>query len=421
MNLPGLINTVCDRIEKLEPSLQALLPETGRRARLLKEAEESEKQFQPESRPPLFGVLVGVKDIFRVNGFPTRAGSELPEHLFRGAEAVCVEKIRAAGAIVLGKTVTTEFAYCEPGPTRNPWNLDHTPGGSSSGSSVSVAAGYCPLALGTQTIGSIVRPAAYCGIIGFKPSYGRIQTEGVIPFSQSADHVGLLAKDFGYLKTAAKILLDDWHEREENGRPVLGVPEGPYLQQASPEALELFRSQVEKLEQKGYTVIKVAVLDRITEINSWHYSMIAAEFAGVHREWFRKYESLYRPRTREFIIRGGKIPDERLEFARQERKNLRRSLERAMDRAGINIWICPSTPGPAPKGLGSTGDPVMNLPWTYAGLPAISIPAGRSKNGLPVGLQCVGRFMDDEYLIDKAEKLNSVFDFQPWRGEGEAD
>src|SRR5690606_13419755 len=135
--------------------------------------------------PPLYGALVGVKDVFHVDGFVTRAGSKLPPELFAGPEAVCVKRLREAGALIAGKTVTTEFAFFEPGPTRNPHNVAHTPGGSSSGSAAAVAAGMCNLALGTQTIGSVIRPAAYCGIIGFKPSLNRIPTEGLVYFSRT--------------------------------------------------------------------------------------------------------------------------------------------------------------------------------------------------------------------------------------------
>jgi Asp-tRNA(Asn)/Glu-tRNA(Gln) amidotransferase A subunit family amidase len=168
LDLLTLIEEVCNRVDAQEPLTHTLVPEPGRRARLLNEATALQKRFpSPESRPPLYGVLLGVKDIFYADGFPTRAGSQLPSEVFTGAEASCVTKVREARALLLGKTVTTEFAYFEPGPTRNPHNLDHTPGGSSSGSAAAVAAGFCPVALGTQTIGSVIRPAAFCGIVGF--------------------------------------------------------------------------------------------------------------------------------------------------------------------------------------------------------------------------------------------------------------
>lgn len=169
--LAAFVHRLCDRIEAVDPQIEALLPEAGRRERLLREAERLEAMFPDRhTRPALWGVPLGVKDIFHVDGFATRAGSALPPEVLAGRQGGVVTKLRAAGAIIVGKTVTTEFAFFEPGPTRNPHNVQHTPGGSSSGSAAAVAAGLCALALGTQTIGSTIRPAAYCGIAGFKPS-----------------------------------------------------------------------------------------------------------------------------------------------------------------------------------------------------------------------------------------------------------
>ena len=169
---------------------------------------------------------MGVKDIIRVDGFPTRAGSRLPPHLFAGPQAACVTALRRAGALVLGKTVTTEFAGFEPGPTANPHRPGHTPGGSSSGSAAAVAAGYCPLALGTQTIGSVIRPAAFCGIVGFKPSLGRIATAGLVDFSPAVDTVGIFTQDLAGMGSVAAVLCGEWRRRTEADKPVLGVPLG---------------------------------------------------------------------------------------------------------------------------------------------------------------------------------------------------
>jgi Asp-tRNA(Asn)/Glu-tRNA(Gln) amidotransferase A subunit family amidase len=162
LDLSSYVDELCNRIDQMNQLLEALLPEEDRRARLQNDAQALQARYpDPASRPPLYGIPIGVKDTFRVDGFPTQAGSQLPPNLFAGTEAECVTLLRAAGALILGKTVTTEFAYFEPGPTRNPHHLEHTPGGSSSGSVAAVAAGLCPLALGTQVIGSTIRPAAY--------------------------------------------------------------------------------------------------------------------------------------------------------------------------------------------------------------------------------------------------------------------
>jgi Asp-tRNA(Asn)/Glu-tRNA(Gln) amidotransferase A subunit family amidase len=175
----ALVVEVCDRLDTVEDDVRAFRPETGRRTRLSREAAALAARHDDSAvRPLLFGVPVGIKDIFHVDGFTTRAGSSVPAGAITGSEAAAVERLRAAGALPLGKTHTAEFAYYAPPPTRNPNDLAHTPGGSSSGSAAAVAAGECPLALGTQTIGSVVRPAAFCGVVGFKPSYDRIPRDG---------------------------------------------------------------------------------------------------------------------------------------------------------------------------------------------------------------------------------------------------
>ena len=408
VDLLAYVDGLCDRIEEWDPDVRALLPEPGRRERLRREAEELLARF-PEGggRPALFGIPIGVKDIIRVEGFETGAGARLPAALFAGPEAAAVRRLRAAGGLVLGKTVTTEFAYFEPGPTRNPRNLGHTPGGSSSGSAAAVAAGFCPLALGTQTVGSVIRPAAYCGVVGFKPSYGRISLEGIIPFSTSADHVGLFAPDVAGIALAASALCEGWNavERPASRRPILGVPEGPYLERATPEGLAGLRSQVEALRAAGYVVRHARVMEDFEAVMERHTHMIAAEFAGVHKEWFSRYEPLYRPRTAALIRLGQSVSPEELGRARAGRAALRQELEAAMAREGIDLWICPAAPGPAPAGIESTGDPVMNLPWTHAGMPVVSVPAGQAGSGLPLGLQIVGRYGIDELLLRWAAGL----------------
>ncbi len=412
LDLLTYINDICDRIDALEPEMQALLPESDRRARLLAEAQALQARFpDPAYRPPLFGIPVGIKDIFFVDSFPTRAGSQLPPELFFGAEGDCVHALRSAGALMLGKTVTTEFAYFEPGPTRNPHNLDYSPGGSSSGSAAAVAAGFCPLAIGTQTIGSTIRPAAFCGIVGFKPGYGRISNNGLILCSNTFDHVGIFTQDVAGAALAASLLCHNWQALEtgvSDALPVLGVPEGPYLAQASPEGLAAFEKQLTLLEKAGYTLRRVTAMEDIEVINRRHSRIVFAEMARVHAAWFAQYESLYRPRTAAAIREGQEVSAEELQLARWDITKLRVQLEALMSQAGIDLWVCPSAPGPPPEGLTSTGSPLMNLPWTPAGLPAISLPAGRAANGLPLGFQCVGAYMADERLLNWAAPMAEI-------------
>ncbi len=412
LDLLAYLNEICNRIDAAEPLIQALLPEPDRRARLITEAQALQARFpDPVNRPPLFGIPVGIKDIFVVDGFPTRAGSQLPPELFVGAEGDCVRALRAAGALILGKTITTEFAYFEPGPTRYPHNLEHTPGGSSSGSAAAVAAGFCPLAIGTQTIGSTIRPAAFCGTVGFKPSYGRIPNNGLILCSNTFDHVGIFTQDIAGAALAASLLCHNWQAVEAGASdtlPVLGIPEGPYLEQASPEGLAAFEKQLALLEKAGYSVRRVSVMEDIEVINRRHSRIVFAEMAQVHAAWFAQYKSLYRPRTAAAIREGQEVSAGELAVARAGIAKLRVQLEALMVQEGIDVWVCPSAPGAAPEGLTSTGSPLMNLPWTQAGLPAISLPAGRAANGLPLGFQCVGAYMADERLLKFAASMARI-------------
>lgn len=415
-------------IARREPEVMALLSEDGRLARLRREAADLLDRFpDPAARPPLFGAVVGVKDIFNVDGFITRAGSELPPVLFAGPEASCVTALRAAGALVLGKTVTTQFAYFAPGPTRHPLSAAlgeiRTPGGSSSGSAAAVAAGFASLALGTQTIGSIIRPAAFCGVVGFKPTFGRVPTDGVLPLSPSADTVGWFAASVEDVWEAAAVIVPDWRPRErEQGRKgegaispaprlpgspavVLGIPTGPYLERASAAGLAHFRATVRRLEDAGHVVRVVPAMPDYDDIHRRHNDLVAYEAARTHAAWFATYRDLYHPKTAELIERGQGISDVTYRAALAGREQLRDSLHALMDGHGLDAWIAPAAVGPAPRGLESTGDPVMALPWTHAGLPAIALPAGTDAAGWPMGLQAVGRFRRDEELLALTSRL----------------
>jgi Asp-tRNA(Asn)/Glu-tRNA(Gln) amidotransferase A subunit family amidase len=408
--LVAYVDALCDRVDRVDSEVQALLPEPGRRERLRAAAHTLEQRFpDPASRPPLYGALVAVKDIFHVDGFVTRAGSAVPPELFAGDEATCVTLLRQAGALILGKAVTTEFAYFEPGPTRNPHNLEHTPGGSSSGSAAAVAAGLCQLALGTQTIGSVIRPAAFCGIVGFKPSLDRIPSQGVVYFSRSIDHVGLFTQDVAGVQLAASVLCRDWQDLPAPaGMPVLGVPGGAYLERAEPDALATFWQQVAQLEAAGLAVRRVPALDDIEALRSLHLNLIFAEFAQEHASMYAQHAALYRPRTVDIIEKGKRVSQAELAEGRASTVTLRQDLEALMARAGIDLWVCPAAPGPAPAGIHATGDPIMNLPWTHAGMPAVTLPAGRAANGLPLGLQLVAAYGQDERLLAWAEMLDTM-------------
>lgn len=402
-----------DTLEKLfaerEPGLQAFLPEEGRFERLRREEEALQARWpDPEKRPPLFGVLVGVKDVFHVDGFKTRAGSRLPPSELRGCEAPSVTALKNAGALILGKTVATEFAYFAPGPTCNPWNPEHTPGGSSSGSAAAVAAGLCPLALGTQTIGSILRPAAFCGVVGFKPSKTQIATTGMIPLSPSLDEVGFFTRNVAAARLVGSLLCDRWRPYPPERKPRLAVPVGPYLSRVSREGMAHFRSVCDRLADAGYEILPVPAMEDFEEIVARHYRVVAAEAARVHSRWFARFEDRYAPRTAELIRQGQEIADDQLARDLAGCDRLGDELTRLMDQHRFDLWISPSATGPAPKGLDTTGDPVMNLPWTQGFMPAISLPAGRNEDGLPLGLQVAAVMGDDEDLLHWAAQLERI-------------
>ncbi len=400
------------RFAEREPSLLAFVPEEGRFDRLCREAEALMARYpKPTARPPLFGVPVGVKDIFHVAGFTTRAGSKLPPEVLQGSEAESVTTLKNAGALILGKTVTTEFAYFGPGPTRNPHSPEgttHTPGGSSSGSAAAMAAGLAPLTLGTQTIGSIVRPASFCGVVGFKPSYERISRAGVIPLSPSLDHIGPFAADVAGAALAASLMIKDWEPELLYRKPVLGVPEGRYLERASDEMLAHFRALVRRLRDADYLVKPVNVMPDFAAIRERHYLITAAEAARVHQDWYPRFHDRYHPKTIELLERGHSISDEALADALTGREKLREELTTIMDEHRIDLWLSPAASGPAPQDLDSTGDPVMNLPWTHAGLPALNLPSGQNAEGLPLGLQLTGRWRADEKLLAWAMEIEKV-------------
>lgn len=397
------------RFAALEPRVHAFVPEQDRFGRLRRDARSLLERYpDPLSRPPLFGVPVGVKDIFHVDRFPTGAGSRLPAETFRGSEATVVTALKEAGALILGKTVTTEFAYFAPGPTRNPHHLDHTPGGSSSGSAAAVAAALCPLALGTQTIGSIIRPAAFCGVVGFKPSYDRISRQGVIPLSPSLDHVGFFAPEVTGARRAAALLCAEWQPALRQPSPTLGIPHGPYLERATDEGLDHFRAACERLVQAGLSVRRVPAMPDFEEISERHQSLMSAEAAAAHEEWFARYDHLYHAKTAALLTKGEMVPPAAVEEAREGRRRLRHELMHLMEEHQIDLWIAPPALGPAPAGLDSTGDPIMNLPWTHAGLPAVNVPAGANDVALPLGVQLVGRWYEDEALLQWAERIESV-------------
>jgi Asp-tRNA(Asn)/Glu-tRNA(Gln) amidotransferase A subunit family amidase len=265
-----------------------------------------------------------------------------------------------------------------------------------------------PLAIGTQTIGSVVRPAAYCGVVGFKPSYGRIPVSGVIANAPSFDTVGVFAADVAGVAVLAGVLCDLWRPAAVPGRPIIGIPSGPYLRHAGTEALAAFAGQVELLRAAGFTVRDIPVMADFDVVAADSFVMNRYEVARTHSRWFAEFGSLYRPETVQAIKQGQLLDAADYEKALAARERFRGEFVPGMP---VDLWIAPAATGPAPYSLDTTGDSVMCLPWSYIGLPSISLPAGRAGNGLPLGLQCVGRPGADEMLLSWASDIEAAL---PW-------
>ncbi|WP_299333184.1 amidase [Haloplanus sp.] len=404
----ALANDCCDRLDAVDNDIEAVLPEPGRRDRLTREAAALSARYdEPSERPALFGVPVGVKDIFHVDGYATRAGSSVPLAAITGSQSTAVDRLLDAGALHLGKAHTTEFAYFDPAPTRNPNDLAHTPGGSSSGSAAGVAAGEFPLALGSQTVGSVIRPAAFCGIVGFKPSYDRIPRDGVIPFSPSVDHVGIFTGDVAGARRAAGVLCDGWDPVDPDERPILGVVKGAYTEQATAAGRAGVEAGVGALTDAGYEVRRVPMLDDIETVNDRHDRLISAELSLTHAELFAEYGDRYAAATADLIEQGREVGSGELADARMAAREFRARIGERIREAGVDVVLSPAAPGPAPEGIDTTGDPTMNLPWTHGGTPALTVPCGRVGD-LPLGLQCVSPFGTDESLLTWGESLANV-------------
>jgi Asp-tRNA(Asn)/Glu-tRNA(Gln) amidotransferase A subunit family amidase len=409
-----LVQVCLERIRALEPKVQAwtFLDEAHALAQA-RAADERKRSGEPIG--PLHGVPVGVKDIFDTADMPTENGTVLHQGRTPRHDAAAVSMLRAAGAVILGKTVTTECAYFSPGKTRNPHNPEHTPGGSSSGSAAAVAAGMVPLALGSQTNGSVIRPAAFCGVYGFKPTHGLIPRSGVLQLSRTLDHVGLFARS---IEDVALLLegLQGSDERDPDTRPRARIPfqslaaeeppippmlafiKTPHWERADGDTKEAF---AELLEALGPQVEEVELMPSALDAWDWHKTIMAAEMAAnLEREWRLGKEKLS-AQLRELVERGREVRAVDYQRARRSIGPVVESFDELfMER--YDAIVTPAALGTAPKGLGSTGDPSFCSLWTLLGMPAVSLPLMQGANGLPLGVQLVGRRGFDARLMRTA-------------------
>jgi len=409
-----LVGACLARIRELEPKVQAwaFLDEEHALSQA-RAADELRRSGQAVG--PLHGIPVGVKDIIDTGDMPTENGTVLHAGRTPRTDAAVVARLRAAGAVILGKTVTTECAYFHPGKTRNPHNPEHTPGGSSSGSAAAVAAGMVPLALGSQTNGSVIRPAAFCGVYGFKPTHGLIPRTGILKLSRTLDHVGFFAGNLEDLALLAEKLAG-WDEGDPDTRPRARIPfkailseeppippviafvKTPMWERAEPETKEAFAELVDAL---GDRVEEVELFPSAAEAWDWHKTIMEAEMAAnLEREWLSGKEKLSE-KLRALIERGRAISAVDYQRALARIAPMQQSFEELFTQR-YDAILTPAAPGTAPKGLDSTGDPSFCTLWTLAGLPALSLPLLRGESSLPIGVQLVGRRDFDARLLRTA-------------------
>jgi aspartyl-tRNA(Asn)/glutamyl-tRNA(Gln) amidotransferase subunit A len=357
---------------------------------------------------PLHGVAVGIKDIIDVAGMPTTGGARPWAHTRPTRDAACVARVRAAGAVILGKTATTEFAYRDAAPTRNPWHPGHTPGGSSAGSGAAVAARMVPLALGSQTVGSVLRPAAYCGVVGFKGTYGAVPVDGVIALAWSLDHVGVLARSVSDAALGFGILADRPLEPTAPSAPRLALaPE--LLARAEPETAARIQAAADRFARAGAGVVEVKLPASFDDVHAAGLAVLEAESAAYHAENFRKHAAEYGKEIRALVEAG--LKQAALTFVRANRARLRFRDEMLPLLTASDALLAPTAPAPAPAGLSSTGDGSLCAPWTYAGVPAITLPSGLDAGGLPDAIQLVAAPGQEALLLDVAQWCEDALGF----------
>jgi Asp-tRNA(Asn)/Glu-tRNA(Gln) amidotransferase A subunit family amidase len=418
-----LVESLLQHIDALEPKIQAWV--TLDRAGALHTAQQLAQEAQRGSfRGPLHGVPVGIKDIYYTAGLKTTCGSRIFADFVPTYDATTVTRLKQAGAIILGKTVTTEFATADPGPTRNPWHLEYTPGGSSSGSAAGVAARMVPVALGSQTGGSIQRPAAFCGVFGLKPTHGRVSNYGVFPVSWCLDHMGPLARTVTDIALALQVLaghdardpatsqapIPDYLAAVQRGdqAPRLGLVRQFYLEQADPELRTHTESIAERLASAGAVVEEVKLPDSFRAVLAAQRIVMHVEAATVHADLFRRHADLYRPKLRATIESGSLIPAVSYMQAQRIRRQFRQDMTRVFQQ--VDFLLAPAAMGPAPRDLTTTGDASFNAPSSFSGLPAITIPSGLNAAGLPLAIQFMGPAFAEDRLLAAAHWCEATLD-----------
>ena len=423
-----LLEQCLARVDRYEAKVRAwvYLDREGAReqaARLTAELKES------KNRGPLHGIPIGVKDIIDVFDLPTGCGSKLWANSYARRDATCVERLRQAGAVIMGKTVTTAYASFDPSITRNPWNLERTPGGSSSGSAAVVACGMCLGALGTQTGGSITRPASYCGVCSLKPTFQRVHTDGVLPLAPALDHVGVMANCVRDLATIFQIIAGPDHRigftfaghtpipncesiiskgRKNNSQPDICILGGLFSDLLNERVKPSYEEICNRIQEAVSFVDDVLPPVGFTEVLRMHRIVMAVQAAAYHSERLRHHPDDYPPKITELIEDGLRYPAIDFTKARQAQFQLEEHCSKALN--GQRYFVTPATTD-VPPAMTTTGDPAFNSPWSFTGNPTISLPYGWSTDDLPLAVQLVGSSMCEDDLFAAAAWLEELVGF----------
>ena len=390
-----LVQASADAIASLEPEIRAWswlgIEEAREKARLLSES----GRFPAGS--PLRGVPYAVKDIFDTAGIPTEWGTETQRGRMPDSDCDLVAMLDSLGGILLGKTHTTAFAYFDAAPTRNPRNIAHTPGGSSSGSAAAVAAGMVPLAVGSQTQGSVLRPASFCGVAGFKPTHGLLPLTGVMPFAPTLDHAGLFASTAADIRVAWRAL---GFETDAEPAESITVVDWPPGDRVDPEMAMAFRRAVQSLSAAGLRVRRTVRPRFFDSVPGALRTVMACEASREHGDRYRAFGQRIGAKLWALLDEGLRISDSQYQAGLRTLHAARNAF--AEWAAGHSVIATPAAPGPAPAGLDSTGDPRCNAPFTALGIPAVSIPMPVPEDQLPLGLQLAAASGKDGRLLATA-------------------
>ena len=418
-----LVEACLERIDELEPTIGAWAHLD--RDIALQQARAAD-EFRKSGLPigALHGLPIGIKDIIDTADYPTERSTVLHQGRQPDRDATLVSLLKEAGAIILGKTVSTEMAVYAPGKTRNPHNPEHTPGGSSSGSAAAVAAAMVSLSVGTQTNGSVIRPAAYCGVYGYKPSFGRISRHGVLEQSPPLDTIGVFARDLADLALIADVLMR--YDAQDSamipiappciaGIMAQEVPANPHfafvrspvwdqVEEVTRDGLRELIDATNQAQQKTIDIVDLPPL--FDDLHEDHRRLMEGDLARSFADEYQRGKEELSPVLREMIERGQQVSSDDYDNALARMQEYNAFLEQVFE--DFDAILTPSTAGPAPAGLTATGSPVMNTIWTFCGTPALNVPLLQSAEGLPIGVQVVGAKDDDGRLFRSTRWLLNI-------------